>query len=132
MSLDLSNRQPAYLLGRILAILDHVQQDALESVNATLVDRYYGSASSTPGAVFPTLIRRSQHHFAKLRKKKGELAVARERLLQESLGDIHGRFPRTMNLEHQGIFALGFHHQRQAFFTKSKAENTENAKPPTA
>jgi CRISPR-associated protein Csd1 len=131
VSLDLSNRQPAYLLGRILAILDHVQQDALGSVNATLVDRYYGSASSTPGAVFPTLIRRSQHHFAKLRKEKGGLAVVRERLLQESLGDIHG-FPRTMNLEHQGLFALGFHHQRQAFFTKSKAENTENANPPTA
>jgi CRISPR-associated protein Csd1 len=110
--------------------LDHVQQDALGSVNATLVDRYYGSASSTPAAVFPTLIRRSQHHFSKLRRDKPGLAVMRERALQESLADIH-EFPRTLNLERQGLFALGFHHQRQAFFTKTKAESPETPTPST-
>lgn len=128
VSLDLNNRQPAYLLGRVLAILDHVQKDALGSVNATIVDRYYGSASSTPAAVFPTLIRRSQHHFGKLRREKAGLAVQREKVLQESLADVHA-FPRTLNLERQGLFALGFHHQRQAFFTK--ADRTEDSKPST-
>ncbi len=130
VSLDPNNRQPAYLLGRVLAILDHVQQDALGSVNATLVDRYYGSASSTPAAVFPTLIRRSQHHFSKLRREKAGLAVVRERVLQESLADLH-EFPRTLNLERQGLFALGFHHQRQAFFTKTKTESPETPTPST-
>jgi CRISPR-associated protein Csd1 len=125
VSLDPQNRQPAYLLGRVLAILDHIQQDALGSVNATLVDRYYGSASITPAAVFPTLIRRSQHHLSKLRRDKAGLAVTRERVLQESLADIHA-FPRTLNLENQGLFALGFHHQRQAFFTKAKPGIPEN------
>jgi CRISPR-associated protein Csd1 len=128
VSLDLNNRHPAYLLGRVLAILDHVQQDALGNVNATLVDRYYGSASSTPAAVFPTLIRRSQHHFSKLRKEKAGLAVQREKVLQESLADVH-EFPRTMNLERQGLFALGFHHQRQAFFTK--ADKGQGSNPST-
>ena len=131
VSLDPNNRQPAYLLGRVLAILDHVQQDAQGSVNATLVDRYYGSASSTPAAIFPTLIRRSQHHFGKLRREKAGLAVMRERALQESLADIH-EFPRTLNLERQGLFALGFHHQRQAFFAKTKAESPETNNPPTS
>jgi len=79
VSLDLDNREPGYLLGRLLAVIDHVQQDALGGVNATLVDRYYGSASSTPAVVFPGLLRRSQHHFAKLRKESPGLAVVREK-----------------------------------------------------
>ena len=125
MSLDLTNRQPAYLLGRLLAVIDHIQQDALGSVNASLVDRYYGSASSTPGVVFPSLLRRSQHHLSKLRKEKTGLAVNREKLLQEAMGGLQS-FPRTLTLQAQGLFALGFHHQRQAFFTKTPTDEPTN------
>lgn len=117
VSLDTNNQESGYLLGRLLATLDKLQQDALGSVNATLVDRYYGSASTTPGAVFPTLIRRSQHHLGKLRKEKPGLAINQEKLLQGILGSLE-RFEKTLSLEQQGFFALGFHHQRQDFFTK--------------
>jgi CRISPR-associated protein Csd1 len=117
VSLDPNNQEHGYLLGRLLATLDKLQQDALGSVNATLVDRYYGSASTTPGAVFPTLIRRSQHHLGKLRKEKPGLAINQEKLLQNICGSLD-RFEKTLPLEQQGLFALGFHHQRQDFFTK--------------
>lgn len=120
VSLDTQRTDAPYLLGRLLATIDKVQQEALGSVNVTVVDRYYGGASSTPGAVFPTLLRRSQNHLAKLRRDKGGLAVHRDRLLQEILGAMQG-FPSTMNLEAQGLFALGFYHQRQDFFTKKEA-----------
>jgi CRISPR-associated protein Csd1 len=119
VSLDLENREPGYLLGRLLAVIDHVQQDALGGINATLVDRYYGSASSTPAIVFPTLLRRSQHHFSKLRRESPGLAVVREKSLQDAMSGL-GAFPRRLTLEAQGLFALGFHHQRQFFFTKTK------------
>ncbi len=121
VSLDAQRMDAPYLLGRLLAALDKVQQEALGSVNATVVDRYYGGASSTPAAVFPTLLRRSQSHLAKLRRDRGGLAVhrERERLLQEILGALQC-FPSTMSLEAQGLFALGFYHQRQDFFTKKE------------
>lgn len=124
VSLDPTNQEHGYLLGRLLATLDKLQQDALGSVNATLVDRYYGSASTTPGAVFPTLIRRSQHHLGKLRKEKPGIAINQEKLLQSICGFLD-RFEKTLPLEQQGLFALGFHHQRQDFFTK-KDDSSNN------
>ena len=117
VGLDRQRTEPSYRLGRLLAAIDRLQQDALGNVNATLVDRYYGSASSTPESVFPTLLRRSQHHLGKLRREKPGLAVNTEKLLQEIVANLP-RFPKTMNLEEQGLFALGFYHQRQDFFTK--------------
>jgi CRISPR-associated protein Csd1 len=122
VALDRQRSDPPYRLGRLLAVIDRLQLDALGSVNATLVDRYYGSASSTPETVFPTLLRRSQHHLGKLRREKPGLAVNTEKLLQEIVADL-SRFPKTMTLEQQGLFALGFYHQRQDFFTK-KEETT--------
>ncbi len=117
VGLDRQRVEPSYRLGRLLAVIDRLQQDALGNVNATLVDRYYGSASSTPESVFPTLLRRSQHHLGKLRREKPGLAVNTEKLLQEIVANL-ARFPKTMSLEEQGLFALGFYHQRQDFFTK--------------
>lgn len=123
VTLDSQRHDSPYRLGRLLATIDRLQQDALGNVNATLVDRYYGSASSTPEAVFPTLLRRSQHHLAKLRREKPGRAVNTEKLLQEIVSDL-SQFPKTMTLEEQGLFALGFYHQRQDFFTKK--EEKEN------
>lgn len=119
VALDRERKDSAYRLGRLLAVVDRLQQDALGNVNATLVDRYYGSASSTPEAVFPTLLRRSQHHMGKLRREKPGLAVNTDRLLQEIVSDME-QFPKTMTLEQQGLFALGFYQQRQDFFTKKE------------
>lgn len=122
VTLDRERSDPYYRLGRLLAVIDRLQQDALGHVNATVVDLYYGSASSTPEAVFPTLLRRSQHHIGKLRREKRGLAINRDRLLQEVVGDLQ-HFPKTLTLEQQGLFAIGFYHQRQDFYTK-KEEDT--------
>jgi CRISPR-associated protein Csd1 len=124
VALDMHRADAPYRLGRLLAVLDRLQQAALGTVNATIVDRYYGSASSTPEAVFPTLVRRSQHHVGRLRREKPGLAVNMDRLLQEVVSPLSA-FPKTLNLEQQGIFALGFYHQRQDFFTKKKETDHE-------
>ena len=121
VSLDVARPEPAYRLGRLLAVLDRIQADALGGVNATIVDRYYGSASSTPAAVMPTLVRRCQHHLGKLRRDKPGWAVVQEKLLQEVMGGL-GAFPPTLSLAEQGLFSLGFYHQRQDFFTKKEGE----------
>ncbi|MCD6394557.1 MAG: type I-C CRISPR-associated protein Cas8c/Csd1, partial [Planctomycetes bacterium] len=66
MSLDKENKNPAYLLGRLFAVLEKAQIDALgKGINATIKDRFFGAASATPKVVFPQLIRLSQHHIEK-------------------------------------------------------------------
>ncbi|MEQ1661351.1 MAG: type I-C CRISPR-associated protein Cas8c/Csd1 [Thiobacillus sp.] len=118
--LDPTNMRPAYLLGRLFAALEKIQEEASQNLNATIRDRYYGAASSTPVAVFTTLLRLHNHHLGKLSKGR---AVQMERLVGEIMGGLND-FPRILTLPEQGRFALGYYHQRQNFFTKSETTNT--------
>lgn len=114
--LDTERSESSYHLGRLFACLERAQEDALPGLNATIKDRYFGSASTTPGTVFPRLIRLSQHHIGKL---EGGRKVVAEKRLQEIVGRLSG-FPSHLNLEAQGLFAIGYYHQRQDFFTKKE------------
>ena len=113
--LDLSNANPAYRLGRLFAALEKIQEEASPGLNATIRDRYYGAASSTPVAVFTTLLRLKNAHLKKLSIGR---AMWFEKLLGEILNPVVD-FPKHMPLPDQGRFALGYYHQRQAFFTKN-------------
>ncbi len=113
--LDVNNPSAAYRLGRLFATLERIQETASPGLNATIRERYYGAASSTPVVVFTTLMRLKNHHLAKL-PSKGQM-VNFERLLAEIVGGIDD-FPAHMNLSDQGRFAIGYYHQRQDFFTK--------------
>lgn len=115
--LDIENPNPAYRLGRLFAALEKIQEEASPGLNATIRDRYYGAASSTPVAVFTTLLRLKNHHIGKLSLGR---AVQMEKLLGEIIDGLDD-FPRHLPLPEQGRFALGYYHQRQAFFTKSEA-----------
>ncbi len=122
--LDPTNTNPAYRLGRLFATLEKIQEDASPGLNATIRDRYYGAASSTPAAVFPTLLRLNKHHLGKL---TAGLAVNRERLIGEIMNGFDAATfpPRILPLPDQARFALGYYQQRQAFFTKSTTEQIQ-------
>ena len=117
MCLDTGRKDPAYRLGRLFAVLEKVQGDALGPVNASVRDRFYSSASATPGMVFPRLLRTYQHHLAKLPEG---LKIVRERLAQEILCPVK-EFPSHLGLAEQGLFALGYYHQAKDLWT-SKAD----------
>ena len=118
--LDISNVNPAYRLGRLFAALEKIQEEASPGLNATIRDRYYGAASSTPVAVFTTLLRLKNHHLGKLSPGR---AVQMEKLLGEVLGGL-AEFPRHLALPDQGRFALGYYHQRQDFFSKTESSES--------
>lgn len=123
------NRDAAYLCGRLLAVLESVQRAAIPGVNATITDRFFGTASSAPASVFGHLIRGAMAHLGKLRKEKpGAYEALRRRLaeVQEPLKT----FPKTLTLEQQGLFGLGYFHQQAADRAAAIAyrESRENEK----
>lgn len=115
VSLDTTNSNPGYLLGRLFAVLERAQEAANPTINATIRDRFYGAASSTPVAVFPHLMKLKNYHVGKL-ENKGQ-AINLEKQISEIVGGL-ADFPPHLSLADQGRFAVGYYHQRQAFFTK--------------
>ena len=118
MALDPDNTNIGYRLGRLFATLEKIQEEASPGLNATIRDRFYGAASGTPVTAFPHLMKLKNHHLAKL-DNRGR-AVNMERIIAEIMGGITD-FPSHLSLQDQGRFAVGYYHQRQAFFTKHES-----------
>lgn len=125
VALDEGNDNVGYRLGRLFATLERVQDLANPGIQSGIRERYYGAASATPTAVFPTLLKLKNHHLAKIENRGA--VVNLERLLGAILNGVES-FPTVLSLPDQGRFALGYYHQRQSFFTKSnEAEEVSNA-----
>jgi len=122
-TMDESNTGIAYRLGRLFAVMEKMQQNAINS-DSTIKDRYYTSASTRPASVFPVLFSLSNHHASKL----GNKSIYLEKLKGEILEPLKGSIPKTFSLEDQGFFALGYYQQKQELFKKkedqSQGENT--------
>ncbi len=108
--LDVSNENPAYLCGRLFAVLEKVQYEAVRP-KATIVDRFFGTASTAPASVFGNLVQKAQAHFAKLRKERPGTWSALQRQMEEVLSGLNA-FPKVLTMEEQGLFALGYYHQK--------------------
>jgi CRISPR-associated protein Csd1 len=115
MSLDPERKDPAYRLGRLFALLEKAQKDATNP-SATIRDRYFGAASATPATVFPQLLRLGQHHIS-----KAEYGGYTDKLIADVVEGID-ELPKHLSLEDQGLFTIGYYHQRNAFFRKSEKE----------
>ncbi len=119
MALDRDRREIAYLLGRLFAVLEKAQLDALGKVNSTIKDRFFSAASATPASVFPRLIRLSQHHI-----EKAEYGYISDRRISEIMEHI-GDFPSHMDLKEQGLFAIAYYQQKNALYRKAETATNE-------
>lgn len=113
--------EPAYNLGRLLAVFESLQDryHDFQKKGAGVIERYYGTASSAPAAVFPLLCRLARHHLSKVRKDDESAANRIDseigEILKKFQPDAPGespKFKRMLTLPEQGIFALGFYQQR--------------------
>lgn len=119
MSLNEQSTRPAYVLGRLFAVLEKVQQEAIGDVNASIKDRYFTSACASPATVFPILLRLSQHHIA-----KAEYGYARDKRIEDILNmlDVENNpIPTRLTLDDQGVFVLGYYHERKNLWTSRKS-----------
>ncbi len=123
MALDKTYDNIGYVLGRLFAVLERIQEQAQgRSLNKTIRDTYFGAASSTPLVTFVRLDKLAIHHLSKVRNS-GKSTVWLEQLMQEVKGMILPQgIPAILSLEDQGRFSIGYYHQRQDFFTKKETE----------
>ena len=117
MGLNEESRDTAYILGRLFAVLEGVQQDANPGINATIRDRFFNTACTAPASVFPVLIRLKNSHMKKLERDKAGSKNYYEKLLTELMGKLDS-FPKQLSLEQQGKFDLGYYHQTQKRYEK--------------
>lgn len=117
VSLDPENKNIGYLLGRLFAVLEKIQQETHLGINATIRDKFYGAASGSPVTVFPNLMRLKNHHLAKLENPRRRIYF--ERLLAEILSGVND-FPGHLAIGDQGRFAIGYYHQMQDFYPKKE------------
>lgn len=114
MSLNPHHPDPGYQCGRLMAQIESIQRAALPGIKQTVMDRYYGTVSTAPAQVVGVLIRQAQNHLGRLRKERPGAYQNLQRDLEEILGEIGPYIPRTLDLNEQGLFALGYYHQRAA------------------
>ena len=113
---------PAYHCGRLMAVLAKLQEAALGDVGAGVVQRFYAAASSTPALVLGRLIRTSQFHLDKLEPGLAHWYNDRIGSVAVRLGD---RFPVTLTLEEQSLFALGYYQQWVDLRTKKSEDKVK-------
>lgn len=120
--LDKDNTNQGYLCGRLFAVLDKIQEEA--NNQHSIRERYMNSASSTPAAVFSTILNLSNHHVENLKSEGRKIYF--EKLKQEIVSKIDAvGFKAQLDLQDQGRFFIGYYHQRQDFFTKSNENKNE-------
>lgn len=120
--LDKDNTNQGYLCGRLFAVLDKIQEEA--NNQHSIRERYMNSASSTPAAVFATILNLSNHHVENLKNEGRKIYF--EKLKQEIMSKIDANgFKAQLDLQDQGRFFIGYYHQRQDFFMRNEDNNNE-------
>lgn len=133
LTLNETSKDKAYVLGRLFAVLEKAQEEANPGINTTIKDRYFNSASATPSLVFPTLLKLSMNHI-----KKAKFGYTSDNRIRDIMAliqmpdDNHNAegsgvssigespFPKTLSLEDQGVFILGYYHQKNALYRKQE------------
>lgn len=123
MALNETSNYTPYVLGRLFSTLEAVQSAANPGINTTIKDKYFNSACATPAAVFPILLKLANSHLKKL---GGGFAVNYSKQIGALVARLETAFPKTLSLEEQGAFILGYYHQTQKRFEKKNTtEMTE-------
>lgn len=116
MCLDKQNTNQAYVCGRLFAVLEKLQKDALgNNINRTIKDAYFASATSKPALAFPKILKLAQHHLGKVKSP-----VYYNKCIGEIIALLDGKFPDTLSLMEQGKFIIGYYQQYESFFEKKE------------
>ncbi|HHX72219.1 MAG TPA: type I-C CRISPR-associated protein Cas8c/Csd1 [Clostridiales bacterium] len=120
MKLNEESTYLPYVLGRMFSVLEAIQQQANPGINTTIKDKYFNSACSIPGSIFPLLINLAQKHLKKIKSDNVSFYVHLEKQLSALINLIDTEYPAHLSLHDQGIFQLGYYHQTQKRYEKKQ------------
>lgn len=123
LALDTNNTTPAYLCGRLFAVLERLQKETV-NVSRTIRDTSFASAASKPAFVFPELLKSAQIYLSKLSGKSPAFSGYYNKCIREIMNELNGEFPESLSQPEQAKFMVGYYHQMN--YQKPKTENTEN------
>ena len=124
VGLNEENKSPAYLCGRLFAVLEQLQKDAAGTeLNRTIKDAYFASASVKPALIFPKLIRLSQNHLKKI--KNANYRYKYNERIQKIIELLDGKFPEMLRRTEQGEFFVGYYQQIPELFKKSEKKEEQ-------
>ncbi len=129
VSLNEQSTNKAYVLGRLFSVLEKLQQEAHSDpkgkveLNSSIRDRYFTSACASPSSVFSILLCLSNTHISK--SKYGKIRSIQIENLLGKLNVNDDPFPAQLSLDDQGIFILGYYHQKSANYAKSEKKEEE-------
>ena len=124
VGLNEKNKSPAYLCGRLFAVLEQLQKDAAGTeLNRTIKDAYFASASVKPALIFPKLIRLSQNHLKKI--KNANYRYKYNERIQKIIEPLDGKFPERLRRTEQGEFFVGYYQQIPELFKKSEKKEEQ-------
>ena len=134
VSLNKDFKDVGYQLGCLFSVLEKTQEDAHKrNLNRTIGESYFGSASTLPGTVFNRLMALNKHHLKKLRSQ-GHSEKWKADRYQERISEILGvfdvsnnidPFPIRLTIKQQGLFSVGYYHERVEGFPRNKNSETE-------
>ena len=136
-TMDPNNSSQGYILGRLLAVIERLQQEAIEDVNASVIDRFFSGASATPKSVFVRLLKNARHHVSKMKgqDKKFGTAIRLDKLIDDMASRFDPKnngFPAHLDLEQQGLFILGYHQMRKWLWLTREDRNEWEKEHPAA
>lgn len=113
----MENNGQAYCLGKLFAILEKAQRDAVPStrVNKTIADKYIDRAGRCPSSVFPKLLADSVHHTNKV-------DYGSSRKIQKCLEELEAfrpAIPDRLSQAEQGDFYIGYYQMKRTFYKKN-------------
>lgn len=114
VSLNEESSNLPYRLGRLFAVLEKAQKDAVSGAKSGINSKYFSSASTTPSVVFPVLLKLAQHHIS-----KSDWGIKTNQSIGEIMSGID-HFPKYLELEDQGMFMIGYYHQQKEIYKKKR------------
>ena len=131
VGLNESNTSVAYLLGRLLAVAERIQERKNSNSDGsrgttTLTRKYYNSFSSTPSIDCGTIIAQTIYNLEGLKKVHKDESEKLGELFSSITFNLPEQLPIHLSYPEQGEFGLGYFQQKQTFY------NNENNNEDTA
>lgn len=118
--LDMSQTAVPYRLGRLFSLLENIQETANPGITTTIKDKYFSSVCAMPATIFPLLINLAQKHLRKIKAITPGKAIYCDKQIQDILSELQDGFPTRLTIQEQGLFQIGYYHEKQARYTKKE------------